>query len=77
MEFVSVRTANSGGRSQPHCLRDKGKHFSGSQEMENFWECAFSTLQKEIYIEVVNFAFPLAPVSKPAKLCDIAHGSST
>lgn len=45
--------------------------------MQNFWECAFSTLEKEIFVELMNCAFPLAPVSKPAKLCDIARGSST
>jgi len=77
MEFDSVRIANSGGRPQSQSLKDTGKHFSGSPEMENFWECAFSSLQKEIYVEVVSSALPLAPVSKLAKLCDIAHGSST
>lgn len=67
MEFDSVRTANSGGRSQLQCLKDKGKQFSGCWEMGSFWECAFSTLQKESYVKIVNFALPLAPVSKAAK----------
>lgn len=69
---MTQRELPTQGRSQR--LNDKGNHFSVRQETQKFWERAFSTLQKEIFVELVNCVFPLAPLSKPARLCDIAHG---